>query len=238
MKYFVLTLMFVALSGFLFSQDIIRKFDGTEIKCKIIEASKSEVKYKTDDSSEPKSIFSEDIKEIQFKDGTIKTYTKKIVEHELKKHMFSVDLMQFFGQKTLYLSYQFQASKKLAIHVPFSYKNIFKRQKTFIGGSVDFRYILNNSEPSKIYIGPLDLGIGNVDYFVGPSFQVTSFYNATTFYYIKGTAGVSMQQLWGLNASLFVGFGPGYDFSNSLTDFDWTVNITFGYRFNKRIVKE
>lgn len=251
MRYFVITLVLVILTGMLYSQDVIRKFDGTEIKCKIIEASKTEVKYKLEGNNEPVSIFADQIKEIQFSNGTIKTYTKKIVDYELKKHMFSVDLMQFFGQKALYLSYQFQASKKLAIHVPFYYKNIFyvfkkyiggnnvyKITQKYIGGSVDFRYILNNSEPSKIYIGPLDLGDGNIDYFVGPSLQVTSFKNVVTFYYIKGTAGVSMQQLWGLNASLFVGFGPGYDFSNSNTDFDWSVNITFGYRFNKKTVKQ
>lgn len=238
MRYFVTTFVLVILSGMLFSQDVIRKTDGTEIKCKIIEASKTEVKYKLEGSNEPSSLYSVEIKEIQFSNGKINTYTKKNVEYKLSKHMISIDpIIQFIGSKTLYLSYQFQATKKLAIHVPFYYKNIFNFKQTYIGGGVDFRYILNNSEPSKIYIGPIDLKDGTIDYFVGPSLQVISFPVVGAFSYIKATAGVSMQQLWGFNATLFIGFGPGYNFSNSISDFDWNVNLTFGYRFNKKTIK-
>jgi len=233
MRYFILFSILILISNMLFSQDIIRKTDGSEINCKIIEATKSEVKYKISDNNEPKSINSDEIKEIQFSNGTVKPYTTSTVDYELKRHMFSIEPIDIIAFQILHLGYQFQASKKLAIYIPFRYK----LRGDFWGLSTDFRYVLNNSEPSKIYVGPLDLGDGTVDYFIGPSLQGVSSKKDGFYSYIKATAGVSLQQLWGFNASLFIGFGPGYNFADSASDFDFNLNLTFGYRFNKRIKK-
>lgn len=242
MRYFIATLVLVLMSGMLFSQDVIRKTDGTEIICKIVEATRSEVKFKVEGSNDVTSLATDDIKEIQFSNGVVNTYETKSVkyDYELTKHMVSLEPIDLIAFITLHLGYQYQANKKLAIYVPFKYK----LNGDYFSLSADFRYALNNSEISKIYIGNLDMGDGYIDYFVGPSLMFTSYNKAYTssnikmnYSHIKVTAGVSLQQVWGLNATFFFGFGPGYDFANSNSDFDWNVNLAFGYRFNKKTVK-
>lgn len=233
MRCFILIFVLLLISSVLFSQDIIRKVDGSEINCKIIEASKTEVRYKLPDNNEVKNITSREIKEIQFSNGTIQSYTKKDVDYSLKKHMFALEPIELVAFQILNVGYQYQASEKLAVYIPFRYKF----SGDYWGASADFRYNLNNSSPSKVYIGPLDLGDGIVNYFIGPSLQGVSFKKGGFYSYIKATAGVSLQQIWGLNVTVFAGLGPGYNFSNSGSDFDWNFNLTFGYRFNKKTVK-
>lgn len=241
MRCFITTLALLMLSGLLFSQDVIRKTDGTEIICKIIEATKSEVKYKIEGSNDITSLATDDIKEIQFSNGVVETYETKAIKYDYKlsKHMVSLETIDLIIFQTLHLGYQYQATKRLAVYIPVRYKH-----KDFYGISTDFRYALNNSEISKIYIGNLDMGDGYLDYFVGPSLMFTSYNKTDTlskikmnYSYIKATAGVSLQQVWGLNVTIFMGFGPGYDFANSDSDFDWNINLAFGYRFNKQTVK-
>lgn len=227
-------MLFALLPFLLLSQDIIRKTDGTELKVKIIEISNENIRYKALDSEIEENISPDFVNEIMFKDGSIKQYKHSKYNYELKSCQFNLDVLLLAVRQTILASYQYNfKDEKVAILLPIAAN--FKNK--YYSGGFEVRFNLNESEASKIYIGPMCIGEGKVHYFVGPSLSLVNYeetnlkYNATD---LRANIGVSLQQMWGLNATFYAGLGPRYNLTKSELMFDWNINFSLGYRFNKK----